>query len=126
MTGVAPLGGPPPWLWALPTVVHAENKEEGRDDLRRKEKSFLADEAHEGAGDVSFQIDVRPEKIVRRTFAEVPEAVVVICEGLGRVTFPAGAAAAEAAWWVIIDPLDGSREISYGKRSAWVLSGVAP
>ena len=116
---------PPPWLRSLITVMHAEIRQAVREDLASKEKSFLSGEAHQGAGDVSFQVDVRPEEIVRRTFCRVPEAVVVICEGLGRVTFPAGAAEAAAAWWVIIDPLDGSREISYGKRSAWVLSGVA-
>ena len=51
---------------------------------------------------------------------------MVICEGLGRNVFPARAAEGEAVWCVIVDPLDGSREISYKKRSAWVLSGVAP
>jgi hypothetical protein len=117
---------PPPWLCSLLRAMHAEIREAVRDDLSLKEKSFLSGEARQGAGDVSFQIDVRPEEIVRQTFRGVPEAVVVICEGLGHLTFPAGTAETEAAWWVIIDPLDGSREISYGKRSAWVLSGVAP
>jgi hypothetical protein len=120
------LASPPAWLRSVVTTMHEEIRDAVRDDLGLKEKSFLAAEAYQGAGDVSFQIDVRPEEIVRQTFGSVPEAVVVICEGLGRVTFPAGADESEAAWWVIIDPLDGSREISYDKRSAWVLSGVAP
>jgi hypothetical protein len=119
-------GSLPAWLRSLLTAIQEEIRDAVREDLSLKEKSFLSEEAHQGAGDVSFQIDVRPEEIVRQTFGRTPEAVVVICEGLGRVTFPAGANESEAAWWVIIDPLDGSREISYGKRSAWVLSGVAP
>jgi hypothetical protein len=126
MTGTAMPDYPPPWLRSLLTVMHKEIREAVREDLGLKEKSFLSGEAHQGAGDVSFQVDVRPEEIVRRTFRDMPEAVVVVCEGLGRVVFPAGATETEAAWWVVIDPLDGSREISYGKRSAWVLSGVAP
>jgi hypothetical protein len=126
MTGAAMPASPPQWLRSLLTTMHEEIRDAVREDLGLKEKSFLSGEAHQGAGDVSFQIDVRPEEIVRQAFGRAPAPVVVICEGLGEVTFPAGAAASEAAWWVIIDPLDGSREISYGKRSAWVLSGVAP
>jgi len=117
---------PPRWLRSLLTAMHEEIRDAVRDDLGLKEKAFLSGEAHQGAGDVSFQVDVRPEEIVRQTFGRAPEPVVVICEGIGQVTFPIGAAADQAPWWVIIDPLDGSREISYGKRSAWVLSGVAP
>jgi hypothetical protein len=106
--------------------MHARIRSAVREDLASQEKAFLAGEARQGAGDVSFQIDIRPEKIVEQTFSGAPEAIVVICEGLGRAVFPAGANQEAAAWWVIIDPLDGSREISYNKRSAWVLSGVAP
>lgn len=118
-------GGPPSWLRSLLTAMHEEIRDAVREDLGLQEKAFLSAAAYQGAGDVSFQIDVRPEEIVRRTFGRASEAVVVVCEGLGHVIFPAGADESEAAWWVIIDPLDGSREISYGKRSAWVLSGVA-
>lgn len=125
MTGVVP-DEVPLWLRALLRAMHARIRSAVREDLASKEKEFLAGEARHGAGDVSFQIDVRPEEIVEQTFSDVPEAVVVVCEGLGRTVFPARASQGEAAWWVIIDPLDGSREISYDKRSAWVLSGVAP
>lgn len=116
----------PSWLRSMLRAMHEEIRLAVREDLASKEKDFLAGEARPGAGDVSFQIDVRPEEIVERTFADAPETVVVVCEGLGRTVLPARAGHGEAAWWVIIDPLDGSREISYDKRSAWVLSGVAP
>lgn len=116
----------PQWLRTLLRTMHERIRAAVREDLESHEKSFLSGEAHYGAGDVSFQVDVRPEEIVARTFDKAPEAVVVICEGLGRNVFPAGAAEGAAAWCVIVDPLDGSREISYKKRSAWVLSGVAP
>ncbi|TVZ05041.1 hypothetical protein EAS64_10495 [Trebonia kvetii] len=126
MTGPAAPEGVPPWLRSLLRTMHENIRSAVREDLGAKEKSFLAGEARSGAGDVSFQIDVRPEEIVEQAFDTVPEAVMVVCEGLGQRVFPARAAKSEAAWWVIIDPLDGSREIAYGKRSAWVLSGIAP
>lgn len=126
MTGPVLPDDVPLWLRTLLRTMHESIRSAVRDDLASKDRSFLADEARSGAGDVSFQIDVRPEAIVEQTFRTVPEAVVVVCEGLGQVTFPPGTAESHAAWWVIIDPLDGSREISYSKRSAWVLSGVAP
>lgn len=126
MTGPAMRDDVPLWLRSLLATMHDSIRGAVREDLGSKEKSFLSGEARAGAGDVSFQIDVRPEEIVRQTFGGAPEPVVVVCEGLGRSTFPASASDRAAAWWVIIDPLDGSREISYGKRSAWVLSGVAP
>jgi hypothetical protein len=116
----------PQWLRTLLRTMHERIRAAVREELESHEKSFLSGEAHHGVGDVSFQIDVRPEEIVTQTFNNAPEAVVVICEGLGRNVFPAGAREGEAAWCVIVDPLDGSREISYKKRSAWVLSGVAP
>ena len=115
----------PSWLRALLRRMHEEIRQEVREDLSSKSQDFLAKVAGAGAGDVSYEIDVRPEMIVSRSFKDAPEAVVVICEGLGRVVFPALADERDAEWCVIIDPLDGSREICYSKRSAWVLSGVA-
>lgn len=126
MTGPATPSEVPLWLRALLRTMHERIRSAVRADLASQEKEFLAGEARVEADDVIFHIDIRPEKIVERSFSDTPEAVVVICEGLGRSVFPKGASQDAAAWWVIIDPLDGSREISYDKRSAWVLSGVAP
>ena len=39
---------------------------------------------------------------------------------------PSGARDADCRWRVIVDPIDGTREIMYQKRSAWILTGVAP
>ena len=54
--------------------------------------------------------------------------VVLIGEGLpgGDIVLPRGAAESDALWRVIVDPIDGTRELMYQKRSAWVLTGVAP
>ena len=39
---------------------------------------------------------------------------------------PVGADESDAVWRVIVDPIDGTRGLMYQKRSAWVLTGVAP
>ena len=55
--------------------------------------------------------------------------IVLIAEGLedgGNLVFPKDASADEAPWRVIIDPIDGTRAAMYQKRSAWILTGVAP
>jgi hypothetical protein len=115
----------PSWLRLMLRKMHEEIRGEVRGSLGSQAQDFLASEAGPGAGDVSYQVDVRPENIVADYFRNAPETVVVVCEGLGRVVFPALAQERDAQWCVIIDPLDGSREICYSKRSAWVLSGVA-
>src|SRR5207342_590130 len=48
-------------------------------------------------------------------------------EGLhGPMVFPRGNSESSAAWRIIIDPIDGTRGLMYQKRSAWILTGVAP
>jgi hypothetical protein len=39
---------------------------------------------------------------------------------------PRGTTEDQASWRVIMDPIDGTRELMYQKRSAWILTGVAP
>jgi len=54
--------------------------------------------------------------------------VVLIAEGLhgGKIVLPRTARADDAAWRIIVDPIDGTRGLMYQKRSAWILTGVAP
>ena len=42
------------------------------------------------------------------------------------IVLPAGRSEAEAALRVLVDPIDGTRGLMYQKRSAWILTGVAP
>jgi fructose-1,6-bisphosphatase/inositol monophosphatase family enzyme len=81
-------------------------------------------------GDTIYAIDVIGEAIVTR-FAERlgrDTPVVLIAEGLadGRRCFPGGVDESSAAWWIVVDPIDGTRGLMYQKRSAWILTGVAP
>jgi hypothetical protein len=53
----------------------------------------------------------------------------LIAEGLpndGKVVLPREINEKQAAVRIIIDPIDGTRGIMYDKRSAWVLTGIAP
>ena len=42
------------------------------------------------------------------------------------VSIPRGASERQAEIRLIVDPIDGTREIMYDKRAAWSLAAVAP
>jgi fructose-1,6-bisphosphatase/inositol monophosphatase family enzyme len=97
---------------------------EALDELAR-----VDDESTEG--DTIYAIDRISENVLIELFeAEIASIapVVLIGEGLpdGQVALPRGMVEANAVWRVIVDPIDGTREIMYQKRSAWILTGVAP
>jgi fructose-1,6-bisphosphatase/inositol monophosphatase family enzyme len=82
-------------------------------------------------GDTIFAVDRVSEEILIEFFekeiaSRVP--IVLIAEGLetGKIVLPAGADENEAVWRIIVDPIDGTRGLMYQKRSAWILTGVAP
>jgi hypothetical protein len=59
--------------------------------------------------------------------------LVLVAEGIegdesekGMLTFPRGSDPDDAAFQLIVDPIDGTRGLMFDKRSAWVLAGVAP
>jgi hypothetical protein len=87
--------------------------------------------AQEEAGDTIYAIDRISEELLLAFFDQeiaVHTPLVLIAEGLhgGQVVLPAGTAEADARWRVIMDPIDGTRGLMYQKRSAWILTGVAP
>ena len=87
--------------------------------------------AAEEAGDTIYAVDrVSEETLVDFFSREVaPRApLVLIAEGIedGHVVLPRGTREDAARWRIIVDPIDGTRAIMYQKRSAWVLTGVAP
>ena len=91
----------------------------------------LAGVAREQEGDTIYAVDcVSEELIVDFLAREVAPAapLVLIAEGLpgGQMVLPRGASAGDAKWRFIVDPIDGTRGLMYQKRSAWVLTGVAP
>lgn len=89
--------------------------------------SIVADDE----GDTIFAVDRVSEEILidffeREIASKVP--VVLIAEGLedGKVILPPTANESDAVWRIIVDPIDGTRGLMYQKRSAWILTGVAP
>jgi len=83
------------------------------------------------AGDTIYAIDrVSEATLLEQWTGEVdsPEPVVLIAEGLagGTRILPESARETDARWRVIVDPIDGTRGLMYQKRSAWILTGVAP
>ena len=91
----------------------------------------LASVAKEEEGDTIYAVDRVSEELLIEFFSNevaVHTPIVLVAEGLdgGRVVLPAGASEDEAVWRIIVDPIDGTRGLMYQKRSAWVLTGVAP
>ncbi len=82
-------------------------------------------------GDTIYAIDRIAEEVLIEVFEREIGAVVpfiLAAEGLdgGRIVLPRGASEKDAVWRVICDPIDGTRGLMYQKRSAWILTGVAP
>lgn len=84
-------------------------------------------------GDAQYGIDVETEPLLlaacERWARDAP--LVLVAEGLadgeaGCRVFPDGADPDTARYRVIVDPIDGTRALMYGKRSAWSLAAVAP
>ena len=85
----------------------------------------------DGEGDTIFAIDRVSEELLvdffeREIASLVP--IVLIAEGIkeGKAILPYGAKEKDAAWRIIVDPIDGTRGLMYQKRSAWILTGIAP
>lgn len=82
-------------------------------------------------GDTIFAVDRVSEEILieffeREIASKVP--IVLIAEGLenGKIILPRGSDEKDAVWRIIVDPIDGTRGLMYQKRSAWILTGIAP
>lgn len=85
----------------------------------------------ESAGDTIYAVDRVSEHLLIELFERELASVaplVLIAEGIadGQLVLPVGTKEHEAVWRVIVDPIDGTRGLMYQKRSAWVLTGVAP
>lgn len=91
----------------------------------------LSSIAREDEGDTIYAVDRVSEELIveyiRREIA-VHYPVILIAEGLdgGKIILPEGTDEPDALWRIIVDPIDGTRGLMYQKRSAWILTGVAP
>jgi len=83
------------------------------------------------AGDVIYAVDRLSEEVLVDRFAALAETwpCLLIAEGLGvngRRMLPAGTPEHKAEIIALVDPIDGTRGLMYQKRSAWILTGIAP
>ena len=110
--------------------LHEQVRDEVVAATERRQMESLAAIDRDDPGDTIYAIDVVGEAVVTR-FADTlarDHAFVLVAEGLagGRRCYPEGRDEASVDWWIIVDPIDGTRGVMYQKRSAWVLTGVAP
>lgn len=93
------------------------------------EQLSVADDSE--VGDTIYAVDRVSEELLIEVFEREIAAqspLVLIAEGIagGKIVLPRGAAETDAVWRIIVDPIDGTRGLMYQKRSAWILTGVAP
>lgn len=96
--------------------------------------AVVEDETSEG--DTIFAIDrVSEERLVEFFEREIAPTrpLLLIAEGLhdagfgpGTLPLPRGISPDDAEVRILVDPIDGTRPYMYQKRSAWILTGVAP
>jgi fructose-1,6-bisphosphatase/inositol monophosphatase family enzyme len=79
----------------------------------------------EATGDTIYGVDVVGEDLVHAFCEEMSHrhSFVAIGEGLDSAE---SLNDRKAKWRIIVDPIDGTRGLMYQKRSAWILTGVAP
>ena len=91
----------------------------------------LSTVAEDGEGDTLFAIDKVSEQVLLAEMGSIAQhygGIVLIAEGIegGLVNLPLGQTDEQCRFRVIMDPIDGTRELMYQKRPAWILTGVAP
>lgn len=92
---------------------------------------ILSSIAREEEGDTIYAVDRISEELLIEFFEKeiaVHAPIILIAEGLesGQIVLPHGAREEDAKWRVIVDPIDGTRGLMFQKRSAWILTGIAP
>ena len=111
--------------------LHAQIRDAVVAACERSSTEAMSGIAQEQEGDTIYAIDRVSEELIVEFFeseAAASGGIVLIAEGLhgGQVVLPRRASESDVKWRIIVDPIDGTRGIMYQKRSAWVLTGVAP
>lgn len=112
-------------------LLHAQIRDAVVAACEHAAEEELSSIAHDDEGDTIYAVDRVSEELliefVERQIAHTTP-VLLIAEGLpgGKIMLPRGAAETDARWRIIVDPIDGTRGLMYQKRSAWILTGVAP
>ena len=98
-----------------------------REALDRDAHGWLSGVVGQGAGDLTYALDEVVERSLEADIdalgREVGASIAIVSEGIGECTV--GAAAPKVRLRMLIDPIDGTRNIMFDMRSAWILTGVA-
>ncbi|HEV7129760.1 MAG TPA: inositol monophosphatase [Ktedonobacterales bacterium] len=98
---------------ALATIV---------DDEQAGDTTFAIDRVSETALIAFFEREVAPG----RPLVLIAEGLQDSGDGAGQIVLPRGTPVEAAEVRILVDPIDGTRGLMYQKRSAWILTGVAP
>jgi fructose-1,6-bisphosphatase/inositol monophosphatase family enzyme len=109
--------------------LHAALRERVFVACAERSSAELSSVAADGPGDTIFAIDKVGEdllvELLEQRASEVG-GIVLVAEGIHGHELELGVSGRQAAWRLICDPIDGTRGLMYQKRSAWILSAVAP
>jgi len=111
--------------------LHERIRDEVVRACERASLEEMARVAKEESGDTIYAVDEISETLIVEALEEevaCQAPLVLIVEGFPNegLVLPRGASETDARWRIIIDPIDGTRGLMYQKRSAWILTGVAP
>ncbi len=98
---------------ALATVVADDDEGDTIYALDRISEDYLVD---------WFAREIAPERPMLLVAEGLPDRGI----GPGMLALPQGISADEAEVRILVDPVDGTRGLMFQKRSAWILTGVAP
>ncbi len=112
-------------------TIHAAIRDAVLAACEQQSLEHLATVAGDDVGDTIYAIDRVSEAVLIDLFSHriAPRwSLILIAEGLphGQVCLPHGIPPEQCHLRVIVDPIDGTRGLMYQKRSAWILTGVAP
>jgi len=96
---------------------------------RMKDAGALSKVVKDAGGDIIYSLDadVESDMIAFCDQWSKRHRFILVAEGLGEGGFrplPPDTTAANAEFYVIVDPIDGTRPLMYDKRSAWSLAAV--
>lgn len=111
-------------------TIHDQIRDAVVSATERQDVQQLSEVQRDDEGDTLYAIDAVSEELLLQLFDSLSRQhrFILIAEGLrgGKTVFPQGIAESTAEWRIIVDPIDGTRGLMYQKRSAWILTGVAP
>ena len=100
-------------------------------ELGAKSIEALARVVKDVGGDIIYEVDVDVEGELIRCCEQWCDRnrVIMVAEGWGeggRVAFPPDTTTNNTEFYLIVDPIDGTRPLMYDKRSAWSLAAIVP